>query len=459
MSRMILIPVMVSCLLFSGSVYSENNRNNNGSNGFSEKPVFSLVFDNAKKSISFLSWDTEGGDRAGTNLLRKGTDIALSFNTSGKFRPAEEFDQKAAGDISSGQKVTTLIGKASFDWNILRKDSGFCFQFNCKGIKNSGVKELRILFPFDPAVTPTTVLPANWGDDGYFDLPLAINSPDFGQVQVKISGAAAKGFLEGSREKKTVDLIFTVTIPEKDCLISMDFDALYLPVPAKMAESKYWQSVRRGWFGAMVPSSRWGEQNRPFSAPAGVLANNVISDPASCSIWFYADQAFWTPEIAPGISAMNLVKRSLDWWLDNRQKETGEMVCYWDFLNFLDADAGPIIAAWDYVVSTGDTGWLKNRIGKLELTADFLIKRDIDSDGMVEAVQSGNYGTLKQPGRSDAWWDALNCGYKDGYTNALIYRAWRCLADLEIKAGNPEKAKKYELQADKLKESYLQKPL
>ena len=215
-----------------------------------------------------------------------------------------------------------------------------------------------------------------------------------------------------------------------------------------------WQQARRGWFGAWQPSARWGDQNRPFSAPPGILANNVISDPASCSFWFYADQAMWTPQIAPDISVAHLVRRSVDFWLLERTRPSGEVVCYWDYGNFLDANAGPLIAAWDYVEATGDTQWLAQRIERCELIADFLAKRDVDNDGMVEAVQSGNRGTLKQPGRSCAWFDALNCGHKDGYTNALIYRAWRCLADLEARLGRQEQSARYKTLADRLQASY-----
>jgi len=86
--------------------------------------------------------------------------------------------------------------------------------------------------------------------------------------------------------------------------------------------------------------------------------------------------------------------------------------------------------------------------------ADFLARRDVDGDGFVEATQSGNRGALVQPNRSCAWWDALNCGHKDGYTNALIYRAWRSLAALKRKVGRPEKAAEYARLADRLKAVY-----
>ena len=121
-----------------------------------------------------------------------------------------------------------------------------------------------------------------------------------------------------------------------------------------MKDKSLWPAARRGWFGALQCSAKWGDPGNPFSAPAGMLANNVISDPASCSLWFYADQAFWTPELAPGISAMTLVRRTLDWWLDEKVLPSGEVICYWDKTHFLDANAGPLIAAWDYVEATGD---------------------------------------------------------------------------------------------------------
>ena len=157
---------------------------------------------------------------------------------------------------------------------------------------------------------------------------------------------------------------------------------------------------------------------------------------------------------------MPLVRRTIDYWLDQRMRRdaagrlTGEITGYWDYGDFLDAEASPLIAAWDYVESTGDLDWLRRRVDRLELAADFLARRDVDGDGFVEATQSGDPNALQQPNRSDAWWDALNCGHKDGYTNALIYRAWRSLADLESKLGRSDKAAAYTRLADRLKAVY-----
>ncbi|MEI6393536.1 MAG: hypothetical protein WCT12_20830 [Verrucomicrobiota bacterium] len=36
--------------------------------------------------------------------------------------------------------------------------------------------------------------------------------------------------------------------------------------------------------------------------PAGILANNVVSDPVSCLLHLWADQALLTPRFAPDIN-------------------------------------------------------------------------------------------------------------------------------------------------------------
>ncbi|MGE5741928.1 MAG: S8 family serine peptidase, partial [Candidatus Aminicenantes bacterium RBG_16_66_30] len=322
---------------------------------------------------------------------------------------------------------------------------------------------LRLLFPFDPKVTPATVLPAEWRDDGTFRLPAVLNAPDWGPMLLtETKGRPVVGRLEGSRSEKVVDLVLELPDVAADKPVALTLTPLLLPPPAGLPGDSLplWLAARRGWLNALQPCARWGEQNKPFSAPPGILGNNVISDPASVSIWFYADQAFFMPEISPGISLMPLVRRTIDYWLDKRMRRaaagrlTGEITGYWDYGDFLDAEASPLIAAWDYVESTRDLDWLRRRIDLLERTANFLALRDVDADGLVEATQPGTPNALQQPGRSDAWWDALNCGHKDGYTNALIYRAWRSLADLEAKLGRGEKAALYAHLADRLKGVY-----
>ena len=428
-------------------------------------PVIKIATEEASPGIPFLSWDTEGGDKAATNLLRADSAVRVQFSIGGA-RGSVWTDAKVVGRRHGSDAnisfVDLLAGKTRLEWRIETLGQ-FNLTFFALDAAPTTPDSLRLIFPFDPKVTSTTVLPAEWLDDGTFRLPAVVNAPDWGPMLLtEAKGRPIVGRLEGSRSEKVVDLTLefpAISIAEP---VSLTLKPLLLPAPAGLSNDSLplWLAARRGWLNALQPCARWGEQGKPFSAPPGILGNNVISDPASVSIWFYADQAFFMPEIAPGISVMPLVRRTIDYWLDKRMRRdpagrlTGEITGYWDYGGFLDAEASPLIAAWDYVESTGDLDWLRRRVETLERVANFLALRDVDADGFVEATQPGTPNALQQPNRSDAWWDALNCGHKDGYTNALIYRGWRSLADLESKLGRGEKAAFYARFADRLQAVY-----
>lgn len=418
--------------------------------------IVRLETDSVNAAVRHLSWDTEGGSRAETNLLRAGTGMTLRVQSGGQWLTVADLpaERRSLDSLSVSYRLD-VASNAELTWQIQPKDESVALRISGRGKGWNAVEKVELVFPFDPRVTPTTVLPGTWNQDGSFNLPAVISAPDFGQMLLSIKdGAAVKGRLEGSRARHTVDLIIELPGVGSATQYSLSLNPVYLPPPDGLRDKQLWSMARRGWFGAFQCSAKWGDAGNPFSAPAGMLANNVVSDPASCSLWFYADQALWTPDLAPGVSAMPSVRRTLDWWLDAKVLPTGEVICYWDKTHFLDANAGPLIAAWDYVEATGDSQWLANRIERLEFIADFLAKRDIDGDGLVEATQSGKYGTLKEPARSCAWWDALNCGHKDSYSNALIYRAWRCLADLEAELRRAKQQARYTQLADRLKAGY-----
>jgi hypothetical protein len=388
--------------------------------------------------------------------------VGLRIRSSGQWCNGIDLPTRVVADTDGGQSYwITVATETEINWRIRSADGGLTMQFSGQGADLEKIEGVEIVFPFAPGATPVTTLASAWDDQGSFQLPALVSAPDFGQML--LTGRSTdpdrrpiqRARLDGSRAAKTVNLVLELTPPQAGACDTLEFFPHRLTPPKNLADTALWKRARRGWFNIWQPTARWGDPGNPFSAPAGILGNNVISDPASCSLWFYADQAFWTPDVAPGVSMMPLVRRTIEFWLTgSRLKPTGEVVCYWDYLNFLDANAGPLIASWDYVEATGDKEWLSRHLAKLELIADFLAKRDVDNDGLVEATQSGNCGTLKQPARSCAWWDALNCGHKDAYCNALIYRAWRCLADLEGKLGRLEQQARYTLLADKLKAAY-----
>ena len=417
--------------------------------------VFRICMEAERAEVPTLSWDTEGGDRLRTNLLRSGSPLCLRVGMNGAWRNSGELAATATNLADGGIAYAISVSPTvTLHWAIEPSAERLVMHLSASGEDRSVLDGVEIHLPLDPKATPTTLLPESWTNDGRANLPAVLSAPDFGQVLLECSAADGQARLEGDREKHTVDMMLELPGLSQGTAITLSFTPLQLAPPKGLTDVAMWQQARRGWFNTWQPSARWGEQGKPFSAPVGILSNNVISDPVSFALPFYADQALWTPELTSSISVMAQVRRSIDWWLDERTDASGEVTGYWNYRNFLDANPGILISSWDYVEATGDLKWLGERIGQLEQLSKFLEGRDIDGDGMVEATQSGDYNTLQQPGRSSCWWDALNTGYKDGYTNAYIYRAWRCLADMEQRLGRSTQAMHCTGLAERLKAVY-----
>lgn len=416
-------------------------------------PIVRVKAEPAKPLISFLSWDTEGGPRVNSNLLRNGSSVSLEIETDGTWHPAEQFPVRRVAGPGTGYEIA-VRPDAKLVWRVSQTGDRIGFDFSSSGNGLYAITGIRLRFPFNPRLTPTTVLSGVWWGDGTFSLPGILSAPDFGQMLVSSSASSdVHGYLVGDRKQGKMDLVLRLPIPLRSVPYQLTLQPVFLDPPEGLQDQALWRLARRGWFNAWQPTAAWGNQALPSSAPAGVLGNNVISDPASMSLVFYSDMALWFPKVA-GISIAALVRQTAEWWMDHRTSPEGVVAGYWDWRVFLDANTGPLIAAWDYVESTNDLDWLLHKISQLEFIAEYYVRRDVDHDGLVEALQSGDAGTLRGHERGCCWWDALNCGGKDGYSNALIYRAWRCLADLEGKLGRHKQQIRYRRFADKLKAAY-----
>jgi hypothetical protein len=99
--------------------------------------------------------------------------------------------------------------------------------------------------------------------------------------------------------------------------------------------------------------------------------------------------------------------------------------------------------------------WLRRRIERLEVLSRYMEQRDVDGDGLIESVQSGNSGS-RPPRDPDCAWDCYCSGHKNAYVNTLAYRAWRGLAYLEGRLGRQEREQHHHKLADRLKTSFLE---
>jgi hypothetical protein len=404
--------------------------------------------------FSFLSWDTEGNAQTKLNLLQDGAGATFQVETNGKWvdgRPFVVGTNAAEGSLDLGS-----AGRAELRWSARTKGAGMVWSLANLGGTGT-LSRIRITLPFNPRMAATTVLPSRWLPPDGFALPAMLSAADFGQLLVRQQGGpAVTGRFTGDRHGKRIDVTFEFAAPKAGETVTLDFSPWQLPTP-KCVDEATWKSVRRGWWNVFEPCVRGHLGIGVVPAPAGVFANNPISDPVSSLYVFIADHALLIPELAPGISSEYLLRFSAEWWLDHHINAAGAIEGYENHYDMLDAPSSILIASWACTEMSDDLTWAQARIGQLERIADFLATRDVDHDGIIESPHSGNANTLcRREDRGATSWDTINSGHKELYINTLAYRAFCCLADLEKRLQRTDKAARYADLAGKLKAAFFQ---
>jgi len=193
-----------------------------------------------------------------------------------------------------------------------------------------------------------------------------------------------------------------------------------------------------------------------------VLANNSASDACTFTLYLYAEMARRTPELADGLTAMDLIRNTLDTYL-NGFKGYGQVGYF--YLNkygwlsrFDSSDSSPslVIAACYYILDNKDMDWAAKNYQGIRLWADKMIATDTNKDGIIEYGHTGNSGSwnMKPFQRPANWWDSIGFGHDDAYSNALAYRAASLLAEVAKKLEKEQDSIYYADFASKLKGAY-----
>ena len=421
--------------------------------------VLRLDASTAKAALTALSWDTEGGGRAKTNLLR--APVQLNATIAGRKVPlvdsAIEFARPA--DDCVRYKIAAARD-ISIAWEIRGPADHWSMSFDWGDARGKGLERLELVFPLDPGATPTTFISEHWVGNAGVRLPGIFSAPDLGQYLVTSPDRPdMAGRLEGSRSRKTVDLTFELPVDAEQHGVALSFSPLVLPTPPEVSP-EIWAKARRGWFNLFNLSAAWTRPNGALGAPAGVFANNVISDPVSSLLYCHSDPVVLVPQLAPGVNAARVLRHTLDFWLDSQIASDGRVYYIPEGAAdgnpstgapIMDSNPALLIAIWDYVEASDDLDWLLARIDRIERVADFLANRDLNHDGLVESIPSGNEGSNAF---GDTYMDTISSGHDNALCNALTYRAWRHLSQLESRIGRGAQQERYDTLARALRAAY-----
>jgi Bacterial alpha-L-rhamnosidase 6 hairpin glycosidase domain len=281
--------------------------------------------------------------------------------------------------------------------------------------------------------------------NGSIRLPAIMHFPDQGTFQISAEPRAVKSLgYTAKYSSKVVQITFPgATREDPTVKYRWKVVAIHPPVAGLDSDPRF-DGFRRNWLNIFQLTTRWH-----------TLGNNVTGESCAFCYYEYADIAEQTPPLADGLSALDMVRQTLDKIIagTNAYGMPGNGA----FHEFA-ADTAPslLIAAEDYVEGSKDNQWLAVNYGHLESWTDKMLATDHEGNGLIEYGLSGNsYSWLHPKYRPSNWWDTIGFGHEDAYANALAYRALGGMAKLAEQTGHTDDEQRYRAAAERLKTSYF----
>ncbi|MEO5889393.1 MAG: hypothetical protein ABIQ31_04030 [Ferruginibacter sp.] len=180
-----------------------------------------------------------------------------------------------------------------------------------------------------------------------------------------------------------------------------------------------------------------------YIAQMGLAINdsNYLQGYAQC-LNFYRDNA-----IKPDGRVWARWAYSNEDMMPGEVNEKGFYEAQWGYL--LDANPDFVTNVAELYDQTGDLTWVKTHQQSCEKALDWIMKRDSNSNALVEMITDNH----TQRKGSD-WLDIIWASYENAFVNAKLYHALVVWADIEKQLGNNDKEKYYSQFADKLKTSF-----
>ena len=322
---------------------------------------------------------------------------------------------------------------------------------------------------FDPHVTHATLL-GHVTPAGDVALPAVLHLPGMGSLRIYAKGGGSPAlhydarrdttsFVTAASPAATTDFV-TVTFPaataeHKLLEYTLETAAIYPAIPGMAADDPRFDGFRRDFLDIF-------QQH----AEMHVLANHAASDACAFTVYEYADMARYTPELVKGLTALDLIRETLDRYLAgflgygipgykmfDGPPESGEST---EPYVFSDTYPSLLIAAYDYANGSGDQRWLRQNYQGLRKWADIMAAANADGSPLLEYPASGNSGSwpVKIAVRPANWWDTIGFGHQDAYSNALGYRALRGMAALAERMGETADALRYRTRARQIHDAY-----
>jgi len=400
-----------------------------------QSPYFKVALANDHPAFLALAVDSLGNGRLGANLVRPPTAAAQAFEVRSSGQTVE---YRSAGEAPDAPPVWTF----EFSNRELRIRSSY----------NAASPPQPLVAVFNPWASHATLLGIE-NKDQSVRLPAVLHFPDQGTFRITQS--------EGSGVALGYDAERFGRYPGKD-YVRVAFPAASQAMPVVEYTLKVVDIYPGG--PGLAGDPRFDGFRRNFlnifqlNPRRHMLANHASSDPCALNLYFPATTALRTPPLAKGLTALDLVRETLDQYLSGKKGcgQSGYLNNSQVPYDFLDTNPSLLTAASDYVSGSNDLPWLrKNYAGLQGWTAKVLAM--VDENGLLAYPASGNSGSWhkKLRLRPGNWWDTVGFGHEDAYSNALAYHALRGMAELARRMNRPGDVRLYSSKADAIRSAYV----
>ena len=418
-------------------------------------PWQKLIFARGQPQITYLSWDSEGKGKLDINLLGvKGTDGIQPRVTPAyqPLKPLPAANLKRDGNVVRYGPFEVADG-LWMNWEIKVGAKEVEMAVTKEATRALTVRPGLIHFDLDAGQTPIQPF-YRPGKLGLVGLPCVLNAPDCGAVLVESAKGSMAGFSERAAEcqalGKTWWSYFDLTdeFPTRpDGLVEikpglrqgrMRWSAQQIvPVPALTAKEP-----------RLAGLSRYALNGMPFRPDTDLLGNSITSINCGFCMFEYAEMAQWLPVLPGAIDPCDLLRRSLDTYFAGTWAHDCGPANMIDpnsgYNTTLDTKPALIYAAWTVVRKTGDLEQLRRWLPYLERLGT-LMEATAADDGLLQTIKST---------RGGGWYDVIRDGGKSAYGNALGFRAFQYLADLESLLGHDEKSQHFTEQANRIRAAF-----
>jgi len=314
-----------------------------------------------------------------------------------------------------------------------------------------------VTWKFNPDVTHATLLGHVTGA-GDIALPAVLHLPGMGSLRIYANGSGAAPLHYDARRNPVGFVMVTfpaATALHRQIQYTLETAAIFPALPGIGADDLRFDGFRRDFLDIFQQQ-----------AELHVLANNAASDACGFTVYEYADMARHTPELVKGLTALDLVRDTLERYLAGfvAYGMPGYKIFDTNFEDTqfphasLDTYPSLLIAAYDYADASGDQSWLKRHYAGLRKWAETMTAANADGSPLLEYPASGNSGswTGKITVRPANWWDTIGFGHQDAYSNALGYRALLGMAVLAGRVGETADAGRYRVRAAQIHDAYAE---